>query len=271
MSMPNPRHDSRFKKYKQALLRYITPIQMRGLEIGAFDLPFLLPDEGNVEFLDYATTKELQERARFADGHSPDFVVPVAYVTKLGDWADVPEGYDWIAAAHVIEHAPSMIDWLRTAASKLKQEGILFLVVPDKRFTFGYFRPESTLGKILEDHFLRKVRPGPAEVFDSRYHTRKVNTTALWQTGESIPFDAQPAQGAMDVLRSAGSRYVDVHCNVFSQMSFALIMDALCKERIVPFYMEELRDVDRFEMDFHCVLKTAGGSRNGEPDQPPAG
>jgi hypothetical protein len=260
MNNANPRHDARFLKYKTAFLRHVLPTETRGLEVGAFDLPFILPEDGHVEFLDYSTTEELQERARTAPGHSPDFVVPVTYIAKLGDWAEVPSGYDWIAAAHVIEHAPSMIDWLLTAGSKLKEQGILFLVVPDKRYTFDYFRPETTLGKILEDHFRQKVRPGPAEVFDSRYYSREAPLADLWKgkRPKSIPFDAQAAHGALDIIESATHQYIDVHCNIFSQMSFSLILNALSQEGIVPFYIEELGEVDPLEMDFHCVLRKNG-------------
>ena len=256
MSGANPRHDARFEKYKSALLRYISPGEMQGLEIGAFDLPFIAPGEGNVEFLDYATSEELRAQARSAEGHSPEFVAPVNYVATLGDWAEAPDAhYDWIAAAHVIEHAPSMIDWLRTAARKLKNDGILFLVIPDRRYTFDYFRPESTLGKILQDHFLGKVRPGPAEVFDSHYYTRDLDPDDLWKKRKSIVFDPQPAIGAIDIMSSAEDQYVDVHCNIFSQASFAIIMDALCSEGYVPFEIDDIGIVDNGEIDFHCVLR----------------
>ena len=118
--MKNPRHDARFEKYKAVFLRYVCLTESRGLEIGALDLPFVTPDEGNVDFADHATTEELRERARAAPGHSPEFVAPVDYVLKTGGWESVPNGYDWIAAAHVIEHAPSIIGWLRSVGEKLK-------------------------------------------------------------------------------------------------------------------------------------------------------
>lgn len=255
MTGPNPRHDDRFLKYQSALFAYIVPREMRGLEIGAFDLPFVTPEEGDVEFLDYAPTEELQENARAAPGHSPDFVAPVNYVVNTGDWSEIPEGYDWIAAAHVIEHVPSIIDWLNEAGNRLKANGILFLVVPDKRFTFDYFRPETTLGQILEDHYRRKVRPGPAEVFDAHYYTRDLDTTSLWKARKAPVFDAQPIAGAMDIIRSADDQYIDAHCNVFTRMSFLMMMEALCGDGMVPFQIEEIGDVERNGLDFHCVLR----------------
>jgi hypothetical protein len=253
--MKNPRHDARFEKYKTVFLRYICPGETRGLEIGAMDLPFVTPDEGNVEYLDYATTEELRERARSAPGHTPEFVVAVDYVLKNQGWDGVPNSYDWVAAAHVVEHAPSLIDWLRAVADRLKEAGILFLVVPDKRYTFDFFRPESTLGKIFEDHLTRKTRPGISEVFDEAFYSRNVGSDFVWKCSENIPFDAKPTESALTLARSAGDMYIDVHCNIFSDRSFSLIIGVLCREKWIPFAIEEMGVVKQFESDFHCVLR----------------
>jgi hypothetical protein len=253
--MKNPRHDTRFEKYKTLLLRYISPASTQGLEIGALDLPFVTSDEGNVKYADCATTEELRERARVAPGHSPDFVVPVDFVLQDGGWDSVVGEYDWIAAAHVIEHAPSLIDWLRSAGSKLKEGGVLFLVIPDKRYTFDFYRPESTLGKIFEDHILKKQKPGIAEVFDGRYYSRNVNPIEIWKNPIKVEFDAQSTGRALDVAKTAANDYIDVHCNIFCDKSFSLIMKTLCLEGWVPFNVEEVGSVDQFGSDFHCVLK----------------
>lgn len=252
---PNPRHDARFERHKASLLRFVSLSEMRGLEIGAFDLPFVTPEEGSVEFADYASTEDLIEEARANEGHSPDFVVPVNYVLSQGGWAGIPNVYDWIAAAHVIEHAPSMIDWLHEAADKLNPGGILFLVVPDKRYTFDFFRPESTLGKILEDHFLGKTRPGPAEVFDTHFYTRSPDLAAMWDDPQGVSFDEQEIGNVFDLLRQARNEYINVHCNVFSQRSFSVIVKALCREQVIPFSVEEIGTVDDYNIDFHCVMR----------------
>jgi hypothetical protein len=253
--MKNPRHDARFEKYQAVLFRYVCLANTRGLEIGALDLPFVTPDEGNVEFVDYATTDELRERARAAPGHSPEFVVPVDYVLRDAGWESVPDGYDWIAAAHVIEHAPSMIDWLRSVGEKLKRSGILFLIIPDKRYTFDFFRPESTLGKIFEDHFRKKTTPGISEVFDGCYYSRTLNTATIWENPTQIEFDVQPTESALAVAQTTVDKYIDVHCNIFSDKSFSTIIGILCSEAWVPFAVQEIGSVGQYEADFHCVLK----------------
>jgi hypothetical protein len=253
--MKNPRRDARFEQHKAMFLQYICPSQMRGLEIGALDLPFVTPDEGDVEFADYAATEELRERARVVPGYSAEFVVPVDYVLRNVGWDGVPDGYDWIAAAHVIEHAPSMIDWLRSAGDKLNEGGLLFLVVPDKRYTFDFFRPESTLGKIFEDHLINKTRPGISEVFDASYYSRSMNPVDIWKNSDGIQFDVQHTEHALAIVKSAGAQYIDVHCNIFTDRSFSLIMGVLCRENWVPFTVENIGTVEQFGIDFHCVLR----------------
>jgi hypothetical protein len=253
--MKNPRHDARFEKYKAVFLQYICPAEMRGLEIGALDLPFVTPNEGSVEFADYAATEELCELARVVPGHSPEFVVSVDYVLKNAGWDSVPNGYDWIAAAHVIEHAPSMIDWLRSLGNKLKKGGILFLVVPDKRYTYDFFRPESTLGKIFEDHFIKKTSPGISEVFDAHYYSRNLDAGLLWQNSTELQFDMRHTEGALMIAKSTGGNYIDVHCNIFSNNGFTLVMEILCNEGWVPFAIEEIGTVEQFHLDFHCILR----------------
>jgi hypothetical protein len=256
--MKNPRHDARFERYKAVFLRYVCLKETRGLEIGALDLPFVTPDEGDVEVADYATTEELRERARAAPGHSPEFVAPVDYVLKTEGWENVPNGYDWIAAAHVIEHAPSMIDWLKSIGKKLKDQGILFLVIPDKRYTFDFFRPESTLGKIFQDHLHNKTAPGISEVFDGYYYSRTVNPINIWENNRQFDFDVQPTESALAIAQSTADGYIDVHCNIFSDKSFSIIIDVLCREGWVPFAVEEIGAVGPYELDFHCVLRKLG-------------
>lgn len=254
--MVNPRHDLRFKTHKAALLRFIRPREMRGLEIGAFDLPFILPNEGDVSFADYQSTAQLRQLARTTEGHSSDCVVPVTYLLGTNDWSAVPGDFDWVAAAHVIEHAPSMIDWLRHIGDRLQPGGILFLVIPDKRYTFDYFRPETSLGKILTDHWSGKHRPGPGDVFDAHYYTRALDVDALWDFDNPPRFgDSPPAPDVLAILQQAQDSYNDVHCTIFSQHSFSRIIQFLCTSSLIPFDVEEIGEVAEYGIDFHCVLR----------------
>jgi hypothetical protein len=97
---PNPRHDTRFLRYQAVLLSKIDLRVEKGLEIGAFDLPFVTREMGIVEFADYLSTSELKEKAAQTPGHSPDFVVAVDHVLTCTPLQSLASDYEWIAAAH---------------------------------------------------------------------------------------------------------------------------------------------------------------------------
>ncbi|MCB1037571.1 MAG: methyltransferase domain-containing protein, partial [Acidobacteria bacterium] len=62
----------------------------------------------------------------------------------------------FVIACHLLEHCEDPLGalghWLRV----LKREGILFLAVPDRRFTFDRRRPNTTF-----EHLLRDALEGP--------------------------------------------------------------------------------------------------------------
>ena len=62
------------------------------------------------------------------------------------------ESRDFVVASHFLEHCRNPIGTLETFFRVLKLGGKLYLVVPDKRFTFDVNRPTTTLERILEDY-----------------------------------------------------------------------------------------------------------------------
>lgn len=58
---------------------------------------------------------------------------------------------DYIASSHLVEHLPNPIitfcEWYRC----LKVEGVIYMVVPDRRFTFDHGRQRTTLSHLISD------------------------------------------------------------------------------------------------------------------------
>jgi hypothetical protein len=258
----NPRcADPRYQKHKAAFLRVVRPYGSKGLEIGAFDLPMIDPGQAKVRFADYATTEELKARAAASPQHSADFVIDVDYVIRDIGWTAVPEDFDWICASHVIEHVPNMIGWLRTLGKKLSANGCLFLVIPDKRYTFDIHRPETTIGKILFNYYLDRSMPRAEDVFDAIYYSETVNAASAWsgtiQPGiRTVPVDLH---SALTTAVASMHSYMDVHCNIFTVRSLRAILDAIIALELIPFAVEEMGDVEPNGIDFHCVLRKVGG------------
>jgi SAM-dependent methyltransferase len=64
---------------------------------------------------------------------------------------------DFVIANHFLEHCQNPIGALVSMFRVLRAGGILFLAVPDKRYTFDVDRPITPLEHLLRDH-----REGPA-------------------------------------------------------------------------------------------------------------
>ena len=215
-SRPNPRHDDRFLNYQKILLSKVDTKIQKGLEIGAFDLPFVTPDMGIVEFADHLSTSELKEKASCTPGHSPDFVVTVDHVLTCTPLQSLASDYEWIAAAHVVEHAPDLIAWFKAIGARLSPNGLLFCVVPDSRYTFDLNRPLSSLGKIIQDHLDARATPSFRDAFDAFYYFRPVSSSEVWQGDitSNVRFH-NDFHRAWNEAAKTNHSHVDAHCNTF--------------------------------------------------------
>jgi SAM-dependent methyltransferase len=217
------------------------------------------PAEALVKFADYSTTQELKARAALHRHHSADFVVNVDYVLRDVGWTAVPEDFDWICASHVIEHVPNMVGWLRTLAAKLNNNGVLFLVIPDRRYTFDIHRPETSLGKILVDYYFDRRTARVEDIFDAMYYSDAVDPVSAWSKTIRSGERNTPVNIHTVLQRTLASihTYIDVHCNVFTVLSWQEILNAIIALQLIPFVIAEIGDVEHNNIDFHCVLRKA--------------
>jgi SAM-dependent methyltransferase len=251
--MLNPRRTSRFHLHRNHLLRFINPLAMRGLEIGAFDLPHIEPSEGHCVFADYRSHEELIALAKACPPFEPDFVVPVQYDLRQG-YDAIPADFDWICGSHVVEHVPDLIGWLNQLASKLNPDGIVFLVVPDKRFTFDYFRREMTVSEFISAHRAQLVRPSFAQAFDHIFYTTNpVDPSVIW-AGGAPPSAQYDFLSAMAYGELAEREYADAHCSVFTPESFIFTITQLHRAGLTPFRINEICATSRDQNDFSVVL-----------------
>ena len=127
-----------------------------GLEIGPSYNPLAPKKEGyNVHIIDHMSRDLLIEKYK---GHhvSLENIEEVDFVWS-GENFEYLTGkskyYDYIIASHVIEHTPNLIGFLLNCDSVLKNNGVVSLVIPDKRYCFDYFRPISGISKIIDSHY----------------------------------------------------------------------------------------------------------------------
>ncbi|MDM8352905.1 class I SAM-dependent methyltransferase [Brevundimonas diminuta] len=200
-----------------------------GLEIGGSYNP--LCTAPNVKHLDYQTTAALREHyAR--EGRDVSVVPTVSFVMDGRSYKELTAGetFDWIVASHVIEHVSDLVGWLNDCASILKTGGVLSLAIPDKRFMFDYFRPQTGLARIIDASGGKKAaRPSLGAVLEHNLSYAMLNGEICWHPGaQGVPTPGVP----MDYIRQVRQRwldgeYFDVHVWAFTPNSLRLIIEDL--------------------------------------------
>ena len=123
-----------------------------GIEIGAFYRPQRVPKAARVRHVDYTTTEEL-----IASIPSVTWAQPVDVIDdgeKLEKFAD--ESLDFVIANHMLEHVQDPIATLETFVRVVRPGGIVFLTLPDPRYSFDNARERTSVEHLLRDH-----REGP--------------------------------------------------------------------------------------------------------------
>jgi SAM-dependent methyltransferase len=125
-----------------------------GIEIGALHNPLSLPRSARIRYVDRLSVPEL--RAHYPElKREPlvevDIVDDGERLTTIAD-----SSLDFIVANHFLEHTQDPVGTLVNAFRALRPGGILYLAIPDKRYTFDIDRPVTPF-----EHLLRDFEEGP--------------------------------------------------------------------------------------------------------------
>ncbi len=186
-----------------------------GLEIGGLNAPLRVPPGVRVVQVDQKTTAEL--RAEYPELSE----TPLAQVDVIDDGQTLQTfagaSQDFIIANHMLEHCEDPIGTLKQHLRVLRPGGILFLAVPDKRYTFDRDRPVTTL-----EHHLRDHAEGPA--WSRRQHYEEFFRVARHLEGDELRETVERR------LTTPGDH---IHFNVWTQREWLALL--LCVASYVPF------------------------------------
>lgn len=253
---------------RERLLCRIDLTAMRGLEIGPLHNPRVHKDEANVRYLDHASAEEL--RAKYAN--NPDAaphagaLVDVDYVWSpgrdlrqvIGDWWPV----DYVVASHVFEHIANPIAWLQQIEDCLTDDGVLSLVIPDKRFCFDARRSETTLAQLV-DLYLRDIDVTTfQQIFDHESnYLNSMTTEALWSGQDphrcarrSDVEDARIFAYERCLTQKSTGEYMDVHATVVTPGSFVELVGDVAEMGLTRFEIAEIFPTDRGSYEFFVTL-----------------
>jgi SAM-dependent methyltransferase len=127
-------------------------LQGAGIEIGALDFPLRVPPGARVSYVDYLDGAGLREA--YGSTLPPGRTVVVPHVVDDGERLDsfADSSLDFVVANHMLEHVQDPIAALQHHLRVLRPGGVLYLTLPDARFTFDAPRKRTTVEHLLRDH-----------------------------------------------------------------------------------------------------------------------
>jgi SAM-dependent methyltransferase len=248
-----------FERRRDLLLKYVSLNKHVGLEFGPLAHPLIQKDEGKIMYSDYMDRASLIKK--YSRTKNPNKIQEIDYVINPEQLLaeSIPDKFDYLIACHVIEHVPNIIDWLLQLHDLLLPGGLLYLAIPDKRYTFDILRPLTSLSHILNDYFRNIKKAEVDHIFEHLYLFRDIKTLDVWngQLSEQI---MKPRRSALETYQDAihiyeTEPYSEVHCHVFTSQQFMTILQELIEMKLIPYSISAFEDVINPYNEFIVILQ----------------
>ena len=233
-----------------------------GVEIGALANPIVTQSMGSVYYIDHASTEALQKKYAIDESIDKNKIVDVDYVwgeQTLIELTKQKAPFDYLIACHVIEHVPDFIGWLEEIHTILKLEGVLSLAIPNKYQCFDHDRNITQLSDVLESYLNHSRKPTPRQIFDYLSQVVHWDNRISWDGPVTDPTLIKKLYSpitAWDTTKAAfeSDEYYDVHCWVFTPLSFFKLLEGLAELGLLRF--EPIQFYATAGCEFFVTLKT---------------
>jgi SAM-dependent methyltransferase len=214
------------------LLHTSLPAHPRGLEIGPHNLPTL----GLAPFLTDAVASYLGSGC------------PLDFLADAGALPVPDDTLDYLCSSHVMEHLPNPIAALCEWHRVLRPGGYLYLVLPDKRFTFDAPRPLTPLSHHLHD-FLHAATAGSnlAHADEFIYQTDWARLQPDTPDAEKAASQAQHHTRILQALKTHAP--VDIHFHTFTPEALRALLAIAGFTGGRGARFDRLAEAERFPMD----------------------
>lgn len=235
---------------------------LKGLEIGPLMSPLVTKDQGDIHYVDRATTAEIKQWYQKNETIDLDKIVDVDYVwgdNSLAQATGEKHTFDYCVASHVIEHVPDLIGWLQEISEILKDYGTASFSVPDRRYTFDYLRPETVPADLIEAYHRKLKKPSLRHIYDHFSNYAEIDIVEAWSDG----FDGSSLTPLKDprkvneICSDAyhNDTYIDSHCWVFTVDSFLSLLSSLSEIGLLDFRIKRFFRVEHLNFEFVVQLE----------------
>lgn len=249
-----------------------------GLEIAPLHKPVARKGDWDVSYVDILSTERLIEHYAVDDSVPSENIVEVDFpltgtdgtIRSLAEVAKVRAPYDWIIASHVIEHVPDLITWLDDLATLLRDGGALVLAIPDRRYSFDAYRPQTTVGQMLQAHHQGDVVPSVRAVYDALHSASSISVFDAW-SGEGQGLEKSRIHSQHEVMplveEAKRGQYIDTHVWTFRPSTFIEQINELGQLGLCDFVVERVRNTRHNQLEFFAVLRRLPRHRTPEQDE----
>lgn len=247
---------------KEKILRHIDIASSRGIEIAPLVNPVIEKSDGDVYYVDHATTDELKQKFRDDKNINTEMICHVDYVwgeQTLSEAVGSSGLFDYCVSSHVIEHVPDLVSWLREISEILTDEGIASFAIPDKRYTFDARRRITSISDVVGAYVRKLRRPSGFNIYDHLNNFINVPVSDAWDPA----FDASqvPKVYSRDVALTAAielenaDTYNDCHCWVFTPRSFLSLMAEMGEHGLLDFEVIDFYGTEHNTLEFFAALR----------------
>ena len=183
-----------------------------GVEIGALQRTLAVPSTATVRYVDRFGLQDLLSHYPELNGlplQAPDIIDDGETLSTIADGSQ-----DFLIANHFFEHCENPIKAFENLLWKLKRGGILYMAVPDKRYTFDSERPVTSY-ETLRTAYQTGSRPDREALFHewARYAERRDGAEAdaraaeLLATNYSIHYNVWTVDELLEQLYRARGEF----------------------------------------------------------------
>lgn len=245
----------------------LVPPGLAILEIGPFFSPAFRRPGANVHYLDCISTESMKERAMALKNADIGNIPEIDYVWSGQRYADlIGRKFPAIYSSHNIEHQPCLVTHLHDLESVLEEDGAVFLAVPDKRYCFDHFFPETNLADVVEAWAEGRKRHRLKDILEHRFFSAHNEPARHWR-GEhgvnqgSLPLDERRNamfMAEIERLRSS-DEYTDVHAWKFTPAAFRTLFGNLYSMKLTRLRIARLYPTVRNSNEFYAALVLGRG------------
>ena len=239
---------------------FLNSINKKGkvLEIGPLDNPQMDHRSSSYYSIDVFDKATLIENYKHDPNVDPAKIIEPNYVIENNDYSRIQERFNCIFSSHNIEHVPCVVTFLNNLERLLTRDGALYLIVPDKRYCFDYYKTETSVYDVLQMYHENHTRPRLSDVLEMRTQSTHNDPSLHWNTTDHGHDGAEEnlIRDYRHIVEEYNTgKYIDAHVSHFTPQSFLKIVNILKHLDLVNLRIDKMYHTLHNSFEFYVVLR----------------